>query len=528
MKRRLRFCAAAVAVWLLCGGLPLYFSTRAQDSDRTRTGSWATNVNGNMNAGSDPNADRKSVPPLTGVPMNGNLGPSFNMNVSSGSAPAEAHETGDEPPLVLGEWSEVEPSWGNVTVSPLVLRDGTSAGARVMARVSVEEGEGVSILEAVGDRLRVRVEANAEQGGTRQRPIEGWAEWGAVLPAAEALVVDVASGEIRRRVPLEGGVESILFAPGGGTAFFYGVGAAAVYEASTEDFKPRRALRIDGAFSIGDLFFQPQTAQLLLPLWRMGDAADADGEVSSDYALGFLRVGGGAAARVPTALRSASGGRFLVSDDGQTGVALYPAGAAWGAADRVAAAVFDLQTLTQIREFVLPAAVTTDDDIALVRGGAELLALPAAHPQSLFVIESLAGALVREVPLGRRSGGVARFARTGPGGGPLLLSYAEHQDDGYAALRRAQLTAEGRLTRLSQEVALVAEAGSARYGVDDEGTRLFVLNGEGRIRATRRIKGAAAKPVPATTRNDERPVLGFAVTPDGKQFIIIKGAEACC
>jgi hypothetical protein len=521
MRSRVRICVAATAVWLLCGALPLYFLTRAQDPAGAQTSPRATNVNGNMNAGHG----REDAPPPAGGRMNGNLSPAFKGGAGRGDATAEEDEAGDRPPVVLGEWGEVEPSWGSAAVSPLVLRAGTGAGSRVVARVKVEEGEGVSILEAAGDRLRVRIEANAEQGGTRHRSVEGWVEWGAVVPAAEALVVDAASGEVLRRLPLEGGITSVLFAPDGGRALFYGAAAPAVYEATADDFKLRRALRLDGAVSVGELFLQPQAAQLILPLWRPGD--DADGEGSGDYTLSFVRAGGGPAARVPTTLRSSSGGRFLVSDDGQTGVALYPGGAAWGEANRVAAAVFDLQTLTLLREFVLPASVTTDDDVALGRGGAELLALPAQHPLSLFVIESFSGALVREVSLGRRGGGVAGFAQTGARGGPLVLSYAEFEGEESVALRRAQLTGGGRLARLPEDVSLVAEAGGARYGVDYEGTRIFLLDEAGRVRASRRVKLPAAKPAPAAAADDGRLTLDLSVTPDGKHLVIIKGTGGC-
>jgi|GEM_PF-3435053 len=540
MKRPISFGAFAAAAWLLCGVLPFYALTRAQDPAGGGGGP-VSNVNGNMNAGGNANANGNanvggnttvnaggSTSMNAGGPTmtNVNLAPTSNTNSArggggAGQAAAEEGAEAEAPAAFSGEWVEVGSLWGNAARSPLVLRAGPGAGSQIVGRVKVEEGEGVAILEAAGDRLRVKLEANAGQGGARRVDAEGWVEWGAVVPASEALVVEAASGEVLRRVPLDDGITSVLFTHGGEKAVFHGATAQSLYEAGADDFKLRRALRLDGAVAVGELFFQPASGRLFLPVWRAADGA------GGDYTLDFVRAGEGPAAAVSTGLSSAGGGRFLVSDDGQTGYAIHVGGAAWGGAGRLVASVFDLQTLTQVRGFVLPDPVTTDDDIALARGGAELLLLSSQQPQRLLVVEGTGGSLVREIPLAAGVGGAVGFSQTGGAAGPLVASYAEAAGDDSVGLGRARLGPDGKLSPLPEGVAFLAEAGGARYGVDEHGTRVFTLDDAGRVRSSRPIRSAGGKPAPAAPEGEARGVRGLFLTPDNKRLVIIKGFEGC-
>ncbi|HZI17945.1 MAG TPA: hypothetical protein VEY09_05050 [Pyrinomonadaceae bacterium] len=514
MKRQVRFRAGAVAAWLVCAALPFYFLTRAQEpggaAANVNRGVWVSNVNGNMNAGGA---------------MNGNLSPAAggytNLNLAGVGSAGGAREDEPEPesdPAFSGEWVEPGPLWGSARRSLLVLRAGAEAGSKVLARVRAEVGEVVTVLEAAGDRLRVKVEANDGQGATRRRDAEGWVEWGAVVPVAEALVVEAASGEVLRRVPLEDGITNVAFAADGATAFLYGPAAPSVHEAGGDDLKARRAIKLDGTFAGGEVFPRPSGAAPFVPIWR---AAATGG-----YKLDFLLLGEGPApAVVPTDLTAESGGRFLVSDDGLTGFALYPDRAAWGGALRVAVAVFDLQTLTQVRAFVLPEAVAPDDAVALGRNGTELLALPSQPAPRLVVAESLAGSLLREVPLGRVAGSGTAFRQTTPIAGRFVVVYPEDGPDGAVTFRSALLTPEGSLTRLADGVTFMAEAGGVTYSVDDAGTRLLVLDERGRVRSSRPVRRREGRPL--APEGDERIVRGLFATPDGKRLVIIKGVESC-
>jgi hypothetical protein len=527
MKREAAIRVAAVAAWLLCGALPLYVLTQAQDNSG-RANRWATNVNGNMNGNGNMNAGpAHTSETVLEQPPGGNISLGGLMNVNLNPHPVGPSRDEDEAvvglPIVSAEWEETGPVWGRAARSPLVLRAGAGSSSRVVARPLVEEGETVSILETAGDGLRVRVEAQPEFGRTRRRAVEGWVEWGAVEPVAEALVVEAASGELVRRVPLEGGVTSVLFAPDGATALLHGNSAPAVYEVSGADLKPRRKLQVEGIAGIGGIFFQPGGAQLVVPVWR--SAADA----GSGYRLDFLRVGEGPAAVVPTGVTASGAGRFLVSGDGLTGFALNTGGASWGGAGRVTVAVFDMGTLTQIRGFLLPDSITEDDDVALGPGGSELFVLSSEQPSRLTVVESMTGSLVREVKLATI--GAVGFRRTEGAAGPLIVSYAAAQegDDASTVTRWARLTPEGALVARPEGLTYEVEAAGQRYAVDEAGRKIFVLDEAGRVRASRpvRMRGGRVPAAAATGEGDGPFVLGLYATPDGKRLIIIKGFEEC-
>jgi hypothetical protein len=101
-------------------------------------------------------------------------------------------------------------------VQTVTLRSGPDAGAAVVETVAMNEFEGVEILEAGRERLRVKIAANADaEGGTRVRDTEGWAGWDEVTPYASAIVVDAEGGEVLGRIPLVSAVGSVAFSPDG-------------------------------------------------------------------------------------------------------------------------------------------------------------------------------------------------------------------------------------------------------------------------------------------------------------------------
>jgi hypothetical protein len=537
MNRLIR--PAAVAAWLLLSVFPLYVLTRGQDtevrpalSNRNVGGYALSNSNGNMNTGVNGNMNSAAGGGASAgawTAMNGNMswrGP-FTMNRNVGPdavAPdadeAEADEVGaDAPANFTAEWDVPGETWGNVSKSPLVLRSGPGADSPVTARVAVEEGAGVRILAVEGESLRVRVEANAEPGGARKRDVEGWAAWGAVTPSAYALVLDAAGGEVLERIPLDGGVTSVLFAPDGATALFHGAGT--VVEADAEEFKPRRALTLNGAVTTGEPFWQGGAGRLVVPAWRVSN------NPSGNYTLDFLCVGVGPETSVATGITATFEGRFLVSSDGRTGFAIYQSGAAWGLEGVISVVAFDLQTLAPARNFTLPEAVTWDDEIIVGPDGAELLVIGNERPQRLVAVETMTGSIAREIPLGLGQNGWASFAQTPCAGGPLYLRVSAPSESGRNTVGSARLGPEGKISRVAAGVAFVAEAGGTLYGVSDVGTRLFTLDANHRVRSARDIKGHEAGPPVVSDEKFAQAVLGLFAAPDGKRLVVIMGVPEC-
>lgn len=505
----------AIAAWLLLGLLPLYVLTRAQGQDAapTRAGS---NINGNVNSNTG-NALSTGSATNTGVASHGG---SLNLNMNRGVGPgpeAVRDEEAAAAAILSAEWRPAGELTGYATVSPLVLRSGAASDSPAR-RVEVEELEGVTILAAEGGRLRVRIEPNAERGGARARAIEGWVEWGPVLPYTHALVLDARSGKLLRRVPLQESIKRVLFAPDGANVLFQS--DYAVYEADAKEFQPRRFLELGGVVTTGELFWQGSGGSLIVPVWWVSN--DARG----NYSLAFLRVGEGPAARTRTGIAALSEGRFLVSRDGQTAYALYRSGeATWGSGQElVTVEVFNLQTLTAVRSFSLPDFVTWDSEI-IVGSGAELLVLPHGESQSLAVFETMTGSLIREVPLNRADW--ATFTQPDGTSGATLLRISETGEDGQTALRSARIGPEGKLATASPDVHFAVEAGGSLYGLDEAGTRLFVLNEDYSVRSARDIKPRAVAPRVEEGGAPEPVVRGLFASPDGARVIIIFGVPEC-
>lgn len=506
MKLTARLSAAAI---LLPWGIAALCA--AALAPRT-SGQSGFNMNGNMTTSS--HAPHAHQPPATN---SNTTTTNTNMKANVALAPEPRRPRPATPPEL--RWSPVVSVPGYHGVWPLKLRAAPSALAATSAEVMVNEGS-VEVLELSGEFLRVSVSVDASQDPA-QRRVEGWAAWGDVQPETTALVLDARTGAVLERLALGGGVQSVSFSPDGKRALFHGAWTRRVYEADA-DLSSLRQLAAEGEDNFGPAVYVGPGHELLVHYERLSPG-------HTSQTLFAVRVGEGGMTAAPFT-RSPAGAqpsRTLYAPDGRLGFAFYtfPYGDEAEMSveeDRgsvVTVEVFDPATSQTVRRFKLPDPALGYDpgSLALNDDGSEFYLLDQ-QGQRLVVVETQAGALVREVSLAGAGTRTLALAQERVGtAGPLVNFWDadgggdEHLHGEPGALR----VTGGRAVPEEFGASFTVEAGGARYAVDGAGSRLFTLDAERRPVKTYDIP---------RRENDYQVPVGLFATPDGSRLILLLSA----
>jgi dipeptidyl aminopeptidase/acylaminoacyl peptidase len=505
MRRALPFFFAAALLpcgaWLFAAALaaPAAFQS-------------AGNVNGNTNRAAGPAP--ASETPASNSNTNSNPDPAPNPVPHSREAGPPIPRRPAAPPSM--RWTPVNSTPGHLATSPITLRKSASANAPVATEVDVSEYPSIEVLEVAGDFLRIRFETSEGEGRPRRRA-EGWAAWGEALPFTTALVIDPRDGRVLRRVALGPGIDSVAFSPDGRRALFHGRWAPSVYEADASDLVPTRRLEADVEGSFGPAAYAGTGRDLLVPF-------RATTEGSGVVSLHLTRADGGDNVTAAPATPSPGGAEPAVvafAPDGRTGFAFYrhpygdedesAADADAGQADTVE--VFDTSTAQPVRRFKLPdpALAFEDGSLAMNADGSELYLLDHTG-QRLVVVETQAGSVAREIPLGRGAACTFAFAPQAVGGAGMLVRYWEHGGDEHHHADAGILRLDGwRVVPDDSHFTFTAEAGGTLYAVDDNGTHLFTLGDDRRPRSDRELNRPDGLQTP----------VGLFATPDGSRLILL-------
>ena len=478
----------------------------------------ATNLNFNgavsfmMNSNTSSSADHSTQPSSGGTNMNANSDANDSLHDDETETP--------ESRLSL-RWTDLPQIYGMTNAKVIDFRSGADAGSAVVATLEAPfEPETVEILEATNEGLRVAHHAQSVESAPG-RDIEGWVKWSEVVPSVFVLILDPQSGEVVRRVPLDWGITSVTFAPDGRRAIFHGPSASSAIEVDTNDYRFLRALKAGDQISIGAIIYDRAAGGILAPL--ITEKNDGRGSM---WTLDLVRAGNGGTMDEATArpLQAMKADRFFVSGDGQTGFALSMGNAEMSdGAGKVKAVihVVNLQTMQLGPAFEL--AESDEDfsagDLAFNRDGSELCQLLNGERQRVVVIDTRTGARVREMSFNPAESRNWFFAQEHQPGESLLLSRWEPVNDGDNAVVRSAWFKDGKLTPAGEGIDRVVEAGSERYAVNNEGTRLFKLDGQNRVRSTRKIARPELKEEQGQSLGFY--VHGFAASPDGKHLVVI-------
>lgn len=473
------------------------------------------NVNGNMNGVMYANMNRNDNAGGD-QPSSGRVSTNTNLDAHG---PADWSETEAEDSAPSVRWTEVPPVYGFTNARVVKLRASADASSTVVATLDVPfEPESVEILEGARDHMRVVLRGRGA-GGAGVEDVEGWVEWGAVLPHVTALVLDAQSGEVLRRVPLEAGVTSVAFSPDGRRAVFHGAGGRFAYEVDAEDYSPLRALEAGANESFGSVFYDAEAGGVLAPLLSQKYGPHG----APEWTLDILRAGDGAAGEsAAQSVTNMKADRFVVAPDGLTGFAVRVHTSRQGVdAEKLKATVrvFNLRTLQPANSFTLEGGDMGFgmDALAFNGDGSELYLMLSGEQQRVAVFDTRTGARVREIPLGVAESGSIFFAQENQSGDSLLLKLWDHGGESGATSRAVWLAGE-KLTAAGAGIDRFIEAGGERFAVNEEGTRLFKLDGDNRVRSKHKIDRPDIK-----LRKEEGNILtvhGFAASPDGKHLIL--------
>ena len=505
MRRQPLFFAAALL--LPCAALALCALALAPRA----AGQSATNVNVNMNRNTRGNVNSSAA---EGVPPSGTT--TLNLNTNSSAATPRPSPPAATPPAV--RWSRVASVEGFLRSSPVKLRASADARAADVEEVEANDYPPVELLETAGEFVRVRFETGGGEG-RKGKVVEGWAVWGDVMPHTTALILDARTGRVTGRTALGPGIDAVSFSPDGKRALFHGQWSPHVYEADASHLAPTRRLSMEGEGGFNAPVYVGSGHELLAPFWSSAPAGDGGGQK-----LYVARVDGGggvSAAPFPRAPSGAEPSRVAFAPDGRTGFAFYvepfddeedveePAD---GAERGTPVAVFDPLTMQHLRRFHLPGpGLSFDASSMAMNADGSLFYVIDQTGQRLVVVETQAGGVVREVSLAGDETRLFSLARDRvDASGPLLVNYwVAAEDHGDAGTLRLD---GGLAAEADAGPRFTVEAGGARYGVDEAGTRLLILDADGRV--------LRARDIPRREEDMQTPV-GLFATPDGSRLIIL-------
>jgi WD40 repeat protein len=240
-----------------------------------------------------------------------------------------------------------------------------------------------------------------------------------------------------------------------------------------------------------------------------------------DAKLNILSIKEQETSVIPTALDIDTLG-VVVSPDGSKGFLLQPKG---DESNEMAVTVVDLQSLQVLHTFWLDGVQFSPgmNSLVLNRDGSKLYAWLTDNPETVRVIDTQTGQVVRELALKSFENGTETFSDGDIVGDSILLSRWGYEDGTSSKL---WLDGNGERVAADKEIYSATEAGGTRYAVNAAGTQLFELDADNHIRK----RMAIARPDMRAAEDGAEsysPLTVYRITssPDGKYIILFIGME---
>ncbi|HEX8891129.1 MAG TPA: hypothetical protein VF779_18420 [Pyrinomonadaceae bacterium] len=421
------------------------------------------------------------------------------------------------------KWSSPEALSGYANVKTITLRDTPDADASIISKFKVDDYESVEILGASDGFLHVRFPGreSPNSGATaREQTYEGWTLWGSVVPDLTAIVLEAETGKVVARLPLNPGVDSVTFSPDGARATFYGTGVDSACEVMTSDYKVSRCLSSPSLnTSFKPLFYGPSDGALYSAVITRGE-----GNENLTTSLNVMRLGDNEASKIPAEISSRAED-FAVSPDDSRGFVLHREDR-----DRqeMTVDVVDLATFKIRNSFTLHGTdlPTTSDTFVVNRDGTELFARLYTEGSAVSVIDTETGNIKRVLSFNALPRDYWYFDGSDLIGDSLLLRvWNQDHDEMHSLPHTFWLGSNGRVAA-QKGIYWVAQGGDTRYAVNAQGTKLFKLDVNNRIRESLNIDRPEFRQ--GLTSEKDLGTFGLSASPDGKRLILFVGVEDGC
>jgi hypothetical protein len=416
---------------------------------------------------------------------------------------------------------------GYANTESVTLLESPQRDAPVLAKVQTGSYRNAEILSSTRDFLRVRFAADPDlDKGNGGRDYEGWVAWGEVIPHATALVLDTATGEVVSRLALPNESEdgnpsySVAFSPDGARAIFYAPWSRNGCEVSTGDYTLKSCLLMPDSLHLEAMFYGPVNGELYAAS-RVGSGPRLD----ENAKLSLLRVSRQETEEPARELSSAASG-LAVSRAGRTGFMTHQAESEGGPSN---IDVIDLETM-QVRNTLAVEsanALTWPGMIVINRDGSQLYTLETDehNHHTVAVIDTRTGHRLRDLKLGIMEQGWEGLTTDSIVGDSLFFRVWNSRSEEESAPGGVWVDADGRAAA-APGIVYAIEAGDARFGVDEHGTRLFKLDEKNRIHQSFKIARPEFKYHQQIMEN--LGIYGMAASPDGKRLIIFVGPVDNC
>lgn len=407
----------------------------------------------------------------------------------------------------------LEPIPGYANRPIVILRESADETAPVVARLKAGDYREIFILGGSRDFLHVQIVADevmTDGLAEKQRVYRGWTPWGFVVPEMGAIVMDAEKGTVVSRVPLNQGLNSVIFSPDGSRAIFTGDSSGSnqtAYEVQTSDYTLTRSLVSSEKEPFSALFYGPASGEIYAKVYDSGER--------------LVRIGDGGAANAPTTIAP----NISVSPDGLLGFIVRQEEG--DSQFDLTIDVMELTTMGVRNTFKLRSETLSADGSGLIlnRDGSELYVRLWENTGTISVIDTRTGQLLREIPESATQSWSYFWRDSIVGDSLLLRVWDEGEEESHEAPTRYWLS-NGRRTLAEKGVDYAVEAGGKRYAVNDEGTLLFRLNDKNRIQKSFRIsrpeRGEDAE------MGNSLNVFGLSASPDGKYLIMFVGMSHGC
>ncbi len=399
---------------------------------------------------------------------------------------------------------------GYVNKRTLVLRQ----GPEVVARLKIGENEGVEILEATRDFLRVKIAADdgTNNGGVvRGRDYEGWTTWDSIVPSVTAIVLDAESGSVVARVPLDYEMDSVIFSPDGSKALFYtSDGGTLAREVRTSDYTHARTLTSPVGENFSSPFYGPDGA-VYVAAYKQANMVDGN-------KVSLVKIGSDEGPNLATGLAAEDYEFLAASPDGSK---VFVARERQEGDCELKVDVYDVATRQFLNTLTLTGAELpwSADSFVVSSDGTELYTQLTEKSGAIAVIDTRTGARVRELPTPGE--GWFHLLRSNLVGKSLLLATWNHE-------LPTAFWVDGRLaTQAARGVYYAAEAAGSRYAINEDGTRFFQLDENGGVKASLPIPRPELMRGGKTSAEDLT-TYGLSASPDGKRVIVFVGFVHGC
>jgi WD40 repeat protein len=435
----------------------------------------------------------------------------------------ETSEAQPDAPAQSIKFGPFEPVTGYANAKTVILRESPDASARVVAKLKVDDYESVAIVGATRDFIHVRFAANDGLNGKEKRDSDyiGWTDWASVTPNMLALILDADTGAVIARVPLGNEFMSVAYSPDGERATFYGGpdGSTIASEFRGSDYTFTRSLSTTTISPGSTFFYGPSDGILYAAV--LSHSQDYE---TTPTKLSFVRIGDGDSTAIWTEL-AGEAEDFAIAPDGLTGFVLHREDKQ---RQEMWVDVVDLHTFKIRNSFTLQGADLPQVASVFVvnKDGSELYTRLNGNDGSVSVIDTRTGQLARVLSFDSKTKDYWYFDRGDLIGDSLLLRIWNQDEDEMHMPPHTFWLGSGGRSEAEQGISSAVQAGTTRYAVNENGTRLLKLDSNNHIRARLAIE----RPDLRKGADDESglSVFGLSASPDGKRLVLFLGMEDGC